>query len=221
MSLAIVCPVIEERNRMLEQQLLPLFKAKEVLDNPKTNLFSIDGSSFRLPSVEWGRDFEVTLLLDTQNPASFRKFVRALPKRFASELSFWSEYVETLTKNFCRAFDVRYAKIRFSQISHDQCSLFHTDYVTVRLFQTLQGPGTEYVLNEDTRRSGLGLGCNSKIVPDPSKVRNAREKDILLMRGEKWIEGNGLVHRSPPIECLGFKRLCLCLDAIEESVQTY
>lgn len=214
MSLAIVCPVIEERNRMLEQQLLPLSRAKKVLADPNTNLFAIDGSSFRMPSVAWGRDFEVTLLLDTKNPASFRRFVRALPKRFASEISFWSEYVETLTKKFCEAFDVRYAKVRFSQISHDQCSLFHTDYVTVRLFQTLQGPGTEYLLEDNVNRDGRG--CNSKIVLNFDKVKRARTKDMLLMRGDRWFEGKSLFHRSPPIEHLDLKRLCLCLDAVKD-----
>lgn len=216
MNLAIVCPVIEERNRLLEQQFAPLARAKKVLDNPETNLFSIDGKSFPMPSVEWGRDFEITLLLDTQNPAGFRRFVRALPKRFASELTFWGEYVETITKKFCQAFEVRYAKLRFSQISHDQCALFHTDFVTVRLFQTLQGLGTEYISEDNLNRDGFGKGCNSKIVLSFDKVKKAKAKDILLMRGDRWFEAKGLAHRSPPIENLGLKRLYLCLDAVQD-----
>ncbi|MBK7844154.1 MAG: DUF1826 domain-containing protein [Bdellovibrionales bacterium] len=216
MSLAIVCPVVKERSRLLEQQLAPLSRAKKVLDNPNTNLFLIDGSFFLLPSVEGGRDFEITILLDSQNPASFRRFVRALPKRFGAKLNFWSEYVETMTKRFCQAFDVRYAKLRFSQISHDQCPLFHTDYVTVRLFQTLNGPGTEYVSDDNLNRDGLGKGCNSKIVLNYDKVKRANTKDILLMRGDRWFEGKGLAHRSPPIEQLGLNRLYLCLDAVKD-----
>lgn len=187
--------------------------AKTALDNYDKNLFYIDGSSLEFPHIDQGRNFEVRSLLDIERPSTINKFTRSLPKRFKNNLSFWKNYFEELNQSFCRSFDVRYSIISFSQVSDDQCTFFHSDAGRVRLFQTLQGPGTEYVSDDNATREGIGRGDNSKVVIDSSQVHHAQEKDILIMRGDKWFDKKGLVHRSPPIEHLGLKRLYLCIDA--------
>lgn len=216
MNLARVYPIVEDRGYQFWKIFSQMKGAKATLQDQDRNLVYIDGSSLEFPHVDWGRDFEVRLLLDIENDSTIRKFVRSLPKRFERSLSFWGDYVNTLNQSFCKALGVRYSQIRFSQISDNQCTRFHSDNVLVRLFQTLQGPGTEYILEDNLNREGIGGGCNSKIVIDSSKVQRAREKDLLLIRGNKWFEGKGLVHRSPPIEHLGLKRFYLCIDAIKD-----
>lgn len=216
MSFSIACPVNEERKRLLKRVISPMAMARVVLQDPDTNLFSIDGKFLDLPQENWGRDFEVRLFLDVRDPSTIGKFIRALPKRFERTRSFWGEYVDIVNKNFCEVFKVRYSQVRFSQISKDQCVLFHSDNIMVRLFQTLQGLGTEYILDDNLNRNGIGEGCNSKIVVDFDKVQKAKEKDILLMRGDKWFGCKGFVHRSPPIEFLGLKRLYFCLDVVND-----
>ncbi|NJL26251.1 MAG: DUF1826 domain-containing protein [Calothrix sp. SM1_5_4] len=105
-----------------------------------------------------------------------REFTKALPKRFAASRKFWTGYIRAINQAFCRSFGTRRSLLRFSQVSHDQCRLFHSDNVHVRLFQTIEGPGTEYLLEDNVDRSGLGGGCNGKIVIDPARVQHARTK---------------------------------------------
>lgn len=221
MSQAIICPVVERRNRSLEEVISPMAMARTALGRPDTNFFILDGESIDFPATEWGRDFEVRLLLDRRRPSTLRKVMSALPKRFENDRVFWAEYLQAISQKFCDTFGVRHSMLRFSQVSNNQCSLFHTDNVVVRLFQTICGPGTEYILNEHVNRDGIGSGCNSKIVIDSTKIQHVREKDIFLMRGDKWVDRKGLVHRSPPIEHLGLKRLYLCLDAIDDPTIRY
>jgi hypothetical protein len=176
----------------------------------------IDDSNIEFPGVGWGEDFEIRMLLDHNEDSWIKKFAKALPKRFHGTRKFWTTYLKSINDVFCETFDTRYSRLRFSQISTDQCALFHTDNVTVRLFQTICGPGTEYLLENNVRREGLGQGCNSKIVRDLKRVLHATEKDILLMEGEKAASSKAFVHRLPPIEKLGLKRLYLSLDVVDD-----
>lgn len=205
-----------EANRLFEKVVPALKTAKATLEDREQNLVCIDGSSLEFPEAEWSRDFEVRVVLDFEKPETINKFKRLLPKRFENAASFWLDYVDSLNKAFCQAFDVRFSQVRLTQVSDNECTFFHTDNVLVRLFQTVQGLGTEYLSEENLNRDGIGSGSNSNIVIDPAKIQQAQEKDILLMRGEKWHKSNGLVHRSPPIEHLGLKRLYLSIDAIED-----
>jgi hypothetical protein len=193
-----------------------LVKAMDGLENPEQNFALIQFRDLEFPIVEWGRDFVVGMPLRAEDPSSIKQFMRRLPKRFDGQRVFWGTYIFLLNQAFCRSHGVTCAQLRFSQISNDQCSLFHADYVRVRLFQTLRGLGTEFLPEDNVNRSGLGGGCNNKVVRDPGRIRRANEKEVLLMRGEQWFRGKGLVHRSPPIKQIGEKRLYLCLDPLTD-----
>ncbi|NJM10344.1 MAG: DUF1826 domain-containing protein [Bdellovibrionaceae bacterium] len=191
-------------------------RSRKRLEIAERNHVLISGRGLNFPEVGWGRDFEIRLLLTLDDRAALRKFMRMLPKRFDGMRDFWGDYIWLIHEAFCESFDVRYSSLRFSQISHDQCTLFHSDNVLVRLFQTIRGLGTEYLLEDNLNRNGIGGGCNSKIDVKSNGIQRAKEKDILLMRGDKWVNKKGLVHRSPRIEELGLKRLYFCLDAVED-----
>ena len=177
--------------------------------------FLISGKGFSFPEFSWGDDFELRIELDLDNEKILNQFEQALPFQFDDSRKFWSSYVCYISQVFCKALDSRKSLLRFCQISSDQCALFHTDFVYARLFQTIKGPGTEFLMESNVNREGLGSGCNSNIVRDMSKVCRVNEKDIMVMRGEKWIASKGLVHRSPPIKGKGLKRLFLSLDPLK------
>lgn len=119
-------------------------------------------------------------------------------------------------------FDVSASKaivLKFGVVSSDQCRKFHVDYLRYRLLTTYLGPGTEWVPNEYVNRRVLAdppedpEESNRLVVTSPGAIRRAMAGDVLLMRGANHADGLGLVHRSPPIEHLGERRVVLVMSA--------
>lgn len=119
-------------------------------------------------------------------------------------------------RRFSRA---RRPAVTFGIVATDQCRKFHVDYVALRLVTTLHGPGTEWLPEAGAERAALNRldedveRANREIVKDPSLVRRCASGDWLFMKGEGWPgqAGAGAVHRSPPIERTGERRLVLTL----------
>jgi hypothetical protein len=106
------------------------------------------------------------------------------------------------------------ATVHFEVVTHDNCRLFHTDRPRLRLLCTYFGPGTLWVPNHYVSRSEFGKGQNQRIVPDATKVRQVKPYWIALLKGEDYPgnEMGGVVHRSPPIEESGQRRVLLRID---------
>lgn len=105
-------------------------------------------------------------------------------------------------------------------VETNKCRKFHTDYKRLRLVCTYAGPGTEWVDDRDVDRDALGHeeSCfdtaNARIVPHGRNIQRARPGDVVLLKGELFPgnAGRGAVHRSPPIEGTGERRIVLTLD---------
>ncbi len=111
-------------------------------------------------------------------------------------------------------------------VSDDKCRKFHADYKAIRFVCTYVGRGTECVPDGAVRREALGRAtedmdaANRAIVPDRRRVLHARTWDVVVLKGESF-PGNaerGAVHRSPPIEARGERRLVFKIDT--DDVQT-
>lgn len=102
----------------------------------------------------------------------------------------------------------------FGQITNDHCRLFHDDKNHLRLVCTFAGKGTEWLLDEDVNRAGLGTGTNAGYI-EGRPIQRLRPYDIAIMKGDLYTgnEGNGLVHRSPPLLEGDTPRIFLALDA--------
>jgi len=91
------------------------------------------------------------------------------------------------------------------------------------LITTYAGPGTEWLPNEAVNRVAMGhpddCPCDSSesIVRAGASARRANAGDVLLMRGASKGGALGLVHRSPPIEALGRRRVVLVLSTVERT----
>lgn len=108
----------------------------------------------------------------------------------------------------------RRVQLVFGHIQSDHCRLFHADHNQLRLVCTFFGKGTEFLLNEDVNRAGLGKGTNDGQIPG-SPVQRLDTYDIGIMKGDLFPgnAGNGLVHRSPPLLPGDSGRLFLAIDA--------
>lgn len=94
----------------------------------------------------------------------------------------------------------RSVQLVFSHIDTDHCRLFHADHNHLRLVCTFFGKGTEFLLNEDVNRAGLGTGTNDGHIPD-RPIQHLNTYDVAVMKGNLFPgnSGRGLVHRSPPL----------------------
>jgi hypothetical protein len=109
----------------------------------------------------------------------------------------------------------RRIQLVFGHIQSDHCRLFHADHNQLRLVCTFFGKGTEFLLNEDVNRTGLGTGTNAGHIPG-SPIQSLGTYDIGIMKGELFPgnRGNGLVHRSPPLFPGDTSRLFLAIDVV-------
>jgi hypothetical protein len=103
------------------------------------------------------------------------------------------------------------------------CRKFHEDYLRFRLLTTYFGPGTEWVPEQAVDRRALArrIECahesNRSVVPDASQIRRSAPRDVILMKGVLHPERRGAIHRSPPIQESGLRRIVLSLSTLEGS----
>lgn len=156
---------------------------------------------------------------------SYEGSVRTLDTSALLGASFEPEVLEPLGEDiaslaiaYARAARKEHLKISLHTVTDDACRKFHADYVDLRLLCTYVGPGTE-VLDEPGLRRLEMENADPHLVANP-KIRGgaalfrAGEGDVVLLKGRAY-RGNadrGAVHRSPPIEAAGERRLVLKID---------
>lgn len=104
--------------------------------------------------------------------------------------------------------------LRLEAVGTDACSKFHTDMVRIRLLCTYRGQGSEWVPDEQVRRSRLGpLGENEDIVPNSAEIRRVPRFAVALLKGDAYDPHTpGVVHRSPSLAAGVPPRLLLRID---------
>ena len=114
--------------------------------------------------------------------------------------------VIAIAEPFMRTLQTDVVDIRLETIDHDACWKFHRDHVPARLLTTYRGPGTEWVHPQDS----------DEAISDQKSYRGPIERfprhAVGLFKGSRAGDGEGIVHRSPPIEGTGISRLFLCLN---------
>ena len=101
-------------------------------------------------------------------------------------------------RRFAALLSVATVKVRLEQVTTDACRLLHSDYVDVRLIKTYAGPGTDYAPDPDT----------------PAVLERLATGATGLFAGRDF-PGDGhtaCLHRSPPINGTGIRRLVLVID---------
>ena len=87
--------------------------------------------------------------------------------------------------------------VRLEPVSTNSCRRFHADYLTVRLLTTYVGQATQWIYAET-----------------PEDVRQLAAGDVALFKGRVLADPPPILHRSPPIEGTGARRLLLVIDPV-------
>ena len=133
---------------------------------------------------------------------------------------FLAEDIKSLARDFGNALGRVHLHAQLVVMTHDGCRKLHADNVTMRLLCTYAGPGTQWLADEHVVRNNLARvdvdveTANRSVVRAPGRVQTCDTADIVLLKGEAF-EGNrgrGAVHRSPPIEAEGLRRLVFKID---------
>jgi hypothetical protein len=93
--------------------------------------------------------------------------------------------------------------LRIESVSTDACRKLHADYVTYRLLTTYKGPGTQWVRSDA-----------------PDALEQMMPGWVGVLKGRLIQDPPSILHRSPPIDGTGERRLFLAIDPIDEQAPT-
>lgn len=106
-------------------------------------------------------------------------------------------------------------RVSLSYVTNDQCRVFHTDIMDLRMLCTYYGQGTLWVENDNVNWKEYGC-CHEedKIIIDSTQVHQILPFDVALLKGALYPDNtiNAVLHRSPAIEDLNRKRILLRFD---------
>lgn len=108
-----------------------------------------------------------------------------------------------LSRLFCDVMSLHSLDLRLEVVTTNSCRKFHGDYVTARLITTYVGSGTQWLDEHDADRESRGL--------EPLEINQLSAGDVGLFKGKLAAE-RPAIHRSPPIEGSGERRLLLVLN---------
>jgi hypothetical protein len=127
---------------------------------------------------------------------------------------FINDIVE-LVKEFSQISKSKSIRVDLSFITNDQCRIFHTDIMDLRMLCTYYGEGTLWLENDNVNWKEYGC-CNEdeKLVKDVSKINQISTFDVALFKGALYPDTsiNAVLHRSPQIEKNKSERILLRLD---------
>jgi hypothetical protein len=194
--------------------------AAEKIHHPGTNLVIIERARPDYPEsirelLGTAADAELTLHrgLDTR---LVHETIRAKLGLAAPDAAAFYADVQRTAERFLALAKARTIAVRLEKISNDNCRLFHVDHVTLRLISTYRGLATEWLRNEDVRRSGLGKGSDELVKKPGARVQRFEPGWIGILKGERYLgnRGRAIVHRSPSIAGKGTSRLLLRIDVV-------
>ncbi|MGD1892519.1 MAG: DUF1826 domain-containing protein [Cyclobacteriaceae bacterium] len=117
-----------------------------------------------------------------------------------------------LTDLFLKLTQRTQVQLLLQTVSNDACRKFHVDLYQIRLICTYDGPGTQWLPNDQVKREALGT-TNEQITKDLSKIQQMGHFHVGIMKGgQVHPTSQGVVHRSPPIMEQGLKRFVFRLD---------
>ncbi|MFN3592920.1 MAG: DUF1826 domain-containing protein, partial [Thermaurantiacus sp.] len=111
------------------------------------------------------------------------------------------EMVSAHARRFADLMGAELVSVRIEGITSNACTRVHADFTDVRLIRTLAGPGTDHAPDGDPQ----------------APLSRIPTGHIGLFKGRRYPGADGCchqpcLHRSPPIEGTGLRRLVLVID---------
>ena len=130
-------------------------------------------------------------------------------------LKHWIMDMAGLAAVFARLLGKSSVQIRIEAMRATMCPRFHVDHNDLRLLCTYRGPATEWLTNDQVDRHALANGRPNEELMRFGPAQCMEPLWVGIMKGGRFPgnEGNGLVHRSPPVENPDRTRILFCIDA--------
>jgi hypothetical protein len=121
------------------------------------------------------------------------------------------EDLSLLCEVVCELLGCKAAGLRLARIGRAMCPGWHVDQVGIRLVCTFQGPGTQWLDDQDVERRDL----HSRRPEDDAFIQ-AAPGEIVLLKGTLWQDNDafGAIHRSPGLGTLASLRTLITLDPL-------
>lgn len=169
----------------------PAHQRWDAIHHPQTRIV-IDEDAVLLPrgDIEPLLDIAPFGYLAAGKPGALLAELPALPDSIARSIT-------DLARRFASLMQCETVRVRLEGITGNACRKVHADYTDLRLICTLAGPGTDYTLGDD---------------PD-GPLERIPTGMVALFKGHEFSAGHQpCLHRSPPIEDSGERRLVLVID---------
>jgi hypothetical protein len=123
------------------------------------------------------------------------------------------EMVAAHAARFAAVMEAPAIAVRIEGITGNACTRVHADYTDVRLIRTLAGPGTDHLPDGPSPEANGADGADLARVPTGW---------VGLFKGRTYPGADGCchppcLHRSPPVEGTGARRLVLVIDTIRSA----
>ncbi len=153
----------------------------------------------------------------TTSPNSFDDDVsKLLQRQHLDPLAFqhWRNDMRQLANLYFTVSGNRDVTLRLVTTQDDDCRRFHVDRTHLRLLCTYQGPGTEWLTNDQADRSVQNSGASNADIIRFGEPCRFETFWAGILKGDVYPgnAGYGLIHRSPPIAGSGKSRVLFCLD---------
>lgn len=176
----------------------PLIQARPLAATDWRAIFDPDTRIVIVPEAVLLRRGEIEPLLDlapfghraSGPPETVTQDLPPLPGALATAIT-------DLATRFAALMGCDTVRVRLEGVTGNACRKVHADYTDLRLICTLAGPGTDYTVGDD---------------PDAALQRVATGA-VALFKGHMFAPGHSAcLHRSPPIEGSGERRLVVVID---------
>ena len=127
----------------------------------------------------------------------------------------WRSDLRQLANIYFHLSKNRDVEMRLETTDEDGCTRFHVDSTQPRLLCTYQGPGTQWLTDEQVDRKAQSSGASNEDIVRFGEPSSFAPFWVGIFKGKTYPgnSGQGLVHRSPPIEGSGQIRVLFCLDS--------
>lgn len=187
------------------------------IQDPRVNL-SLWRRSLQTPIEQELRSLAATDLPDVRHGTSPETFSEDLVQLFY-QLDLNPMGFKNLRSDLCQLMGLFASfsgspprRFRLATTDENDCRRFHLDRTPLRLICTYQGPGTEWLAEDQVDRAAYERGAPNEEIMRHGEPCQFATFWVGIMKGDPAKTGVGLIHRSPVIEGSGQIRVVFCLD---------
>ncbi|XOV67882.1 MAG: DUF1826 domain-containing protein [Fluviicola sp.] len=123
--------------------------------------------------------------------------------------------IGSLLEEFKKASGADSFRLLLETVTSNMCRRFHSDMNDLRLLCTYAGPGTLWLKDDNINRDALNQrGEDDDIVKNKDEIQQVKTGAAVIIKGAMYPKKGtkAAVHKSPPVEETGEKRLMLRID---------